>query len=158
MFETRLWDSLQHFDPQRPVFVEAESRKIGQLSLPDSLLEKMRASACIVIEAPLSARIGLLLEEYDHFLRDPDLLAQRLAPLTALHGRKTIDAWNAMARRGDWPALVEQLLTSHYDPAYRRSTRTNFPALAQARILHTDTLDAGQLQEVAAPLLQVSAN
>jgi tRNA 2-selenouridine synthase len=85
------------------------------------------------------------------------LLAQRLVPLTVLHGRKTIEAWNALARRGDWPALVEQLLTCHYDPAYRRSTGSNFPRLAQARILRTDTLDPAQLHLAAAPLLQPAA-
>jgi tRNA 2-selenouridine synthase len=157
MFETRLWDALRHFEPESPVFVEAESRKIGMLALPNALLEKIRASSCIVIDAPLSARIALLLEEYVHFLRDPVLLAQRLEPLAMLHGGKVIDEWNAMARRGDWPTLVEELLTRHYDPAYRRSTKTNFPHLAKARVLHTDSLDIAQLRLVAARLLQSTA-
>ena len=153
MFETRLWDTLRRFDAGKPVFVEAESRKIGRLSLPDALLERIRASACIVIEAPLSARVGLLLEEYSHFLNDPELLAQRLAPLTALHGHKVIEEWNAMAQRGDWNTLVGELLSHHYDPAYRRSTSSNFPQLAQARILRTKSLDRAQLQTITAPLL-----
>ena len=155
MFETRLWNTLRHFDAGKPVFVEAESRKIGRLALPDALLAKIRASSCIVIEAPLAARVGLLLEEYAHFLKDPALLAQQLAPLTALHGHRVIEEWNAMAQRGDWSALVEELLSRHYDPAYRRSTGTNFPQLARALILRTESLDREQLLKVTAPLLQI---
>ena len=155
MFETRLWDALRHFKPDGPVFVEAESRKIGNLALPDALLEKIRASDCIVIDAPLSTRIALLQEEYAHFLHDPELLAQRLAPLTAMHGRKVIDEWNAMAQRGDWPALVGELLSHHYDPAYHRSTNANFSQLKQARVLHAESLDYAQLRLITAPLLQL---
>jgi len=155
MFETRLWDALRHFNPEQPIFVEAESRKIGKLALPDELLKKIRASSCIVIEAPLPARIGLLLEDYAHFLKDPELLEQRLAPLKALHGHKVIEEWNALAQRGDWHELVGELLSRHYDPAYRRSTGTNFPQLEHARILRTESLDQEQLLKITAPLLKL---
>ena len=83
MFDSRLWDALRHFDAQRPVFVEAESKKIGLINTPESLLDKMRSSECLTIEAPVAARVQLLMEDYKHFLSDPALLIQRLTPLLA---------------------------------------------------------------------------
>ena len=35
------------FDPERPVFVESESKKIGQLQLPAALMQAMSAAPCI---------------------------------------------------------------------------------------------------------------
>ena len=58
MFESRLLVALRGFDPQRAVFVEAESRKIGCLQVPDALLETMRTGHCITIDATLAARVA----------------------------------------------------------------------------------------------------
>ena len=54
MFESGVWDRLRRFDPRRPVFVEAESKKIGRLYVPEVLLAKIRASECLVVDAPVS--------------------------------------------------------------------------------------------------------
>ena len=145
MFETRLWDALRHFDANRPVFVEAESRKIGVLSIPTSLLERIRQAECIAIEAAMPARVKLLMEDYAHFLNDAELLKSSLAPLLELHGHKVIEQWHEMALHGEWPALVADLLSRHYDPAYLRSTANNFSCLKDARQLHLTALDEADL-------------
>ncbi|MEO8166513.1 MAG: tRNA 2-selenouridine(34) synthase MnmH, partial [Betaproteobacteria bacterium] len=44
MFDSLLWDALRHFDSAQPVFVEAESRRIGALRIPEVLLGCMRKS------------------------------------------------------------------------------------------------------------------
>ena len=152
MFETRLWDALRRFDAQHPVFVEAESRKIGVLSIPTTLLERVRQAECIAIDAAMPARVKLLMEDYAHFLKDADLLKRTLAPLLELHGHKIIEQWHEMALRDDWPALVEDLLSRHYDPAYMRSTANNFPRLKEARQLHLTTLDETGLSIAAQAL------
>jgi tRNA 2-selenouridine synthase len=154
LFDSRLWDALRRLDPRRPVFVEAESKKIGAITLPDAVVGKIRGGSCILIEAPLQARIALLMEDYAHFLRDPDLLAQRLTPLVALHGHKVVEHWKALAAQGKWKALVEALLTEHYDPAYRRSTTANFPHLQEAILLQLHALDDTSMAKAAAPLHQ----
>ncbi len=153
MFDSRLWDALRRLDPKRPVFVEAESKKIGSVALPDALLERIRAGSCILIDAPIAARVALLMEDYAHFLRDPELLGERLAPLVALHGHKVIDLWKELAAQGKWETLVESLLSEHYDPAYRRSTTANFPRLKDATVLRPATLDDASLHKAAQPLL-----
>jgi hypothetical protein len=54
--------------------VESESRKVGNLAVPDALIERMRASACLQLELPDEERVALLLEDYDFFVKDQKAL------------------------------------------------------------------------------------
>jgi tRNA 2-selenouridine synthase len=135
MFETRIWDTLRRFDPSRPVFVESESKKVGNLRVPDAVMESMRAAPCIALNLSRPNRVRLLLEDYDHYARDPQALNGQLDHLVQLHGRAKIDAWHALANSGAMPELVDQLLVEHYDPAYLRSIDRNFVQYGQAQML-----------------------
>jgi tRNA 2-selenouridine synthase len=152
MFESRLLAALTRLDRARPVYVEGESRRIGQLQVPAALIETMRASECVLLEAPLATRVALLMDEYRHFFADPDALATRLDCLAALHGRERIAAWKRLAARGDWSAFVARLLEEHYDPAYRRSAARNFPRLAQAAVLRVAAPDDTAFERLAGAL------
>lgn len=141
MFESELWQGLQRLDPSRPVFVEAESKKVGNLRVPEALIAAMWSSECVAVETEMADRIALLRGEYRHFLEDRTALYARLDCLIPLHGRERIDAWRRLAEAGDWPAFVGALLANHYDPAYRRSTAQHYPRLPAAlriRIRGTD--------------------
>jgi tRNA 2-selenouridine synthase len=126
MFETRIWDTLRRFDPSRPVFVESESKKVGNLRVPDALMDTMRQSPCIALTLSLEDRVRLLMEDYSHFAASPDVLNAQLEHLVKLHGRDKIDAWHALANSGRIEELVALLLAEHYDPAYLRSIDRNF--------------------------------
>jgi tRNA 2-selenouridine synthase len=54
-FDTALWDALRRLDPARPVWVESESRKIGDVRLGDALLAAIRGAPCIWLEVPIEA-------------------------------------------------------------------------------------------------------
>lgn len=153
MFETRVWHALRRFDPACPVFVEAESKKIGQLQVPDGLIERMRASECVRLAAPVPERVRFLLAEYGHFLADPAALKAQLDCLAGLHGNGTVRAWQALADRAAWAELVADLLANHYDPAYRRSTHRNFPRLAEARVLDLPSLAPDAIRRAAEALI-----
>jgi tRNA 2-selenouridine synthase len=134
------------------VFVEAESKKIGQLQVPDALLQTMRAGECVRVAAPVPARVAFLLDEYRHFLADPATLMAQLDCLTGLYGKATIAAWHALAGRGEWETLVADLLANHYDPAYRRSTDRNYPRLPEAHLLEPRELSAASINRMAKEL------
>ena len=153
MFDSLVWDRLRRFDPEREVYVEAESRKIGQLQVPAALLERMRASPCVQVEAPLAERVEFLLREYGHFLGDPQDLKTKLACLASLHGGDTIARWTGQIDRGQWRELVADLLDNHYDPAYRRATLRNFEHLAHAQRLGSEALDFAAIETMAARLI-----
>ena len=148
-FESQLLAALSAFDPRQPVFVEGESKKIGQVQVPEALIARMRASPCLRLEAPLEVRVTLLLDEYRHFLQDRGLLEAQLDCLTALHGREEIAAWKALAAQGTWRDFVARLLMQHYDPAYRRSSLKNFTLLPEAEVLHISSASEAAFGEVA---------
>jgi tRNA 2-selenouridine synthase len=141
MFESLLAHELGKMDLARPVFVEAESRKIGQVQVPGPLIEAMRASACVVLDAPLPVRVALLMDEYRHFFAYRPALDAQLDCLVSLHGRERIEEWKALAKRARWNTLVERLLAEHYDPAYRRSSARNFSGLDSAESLALESAD-----------------
>jgi tRNA 2-selenouridine synthase len=140
MFETRIWDTLRHFDASRPVFVESESKKVGNLRVPDAVMERMRAAPCIALNLSRPNRVRLLMEDYEHFARDPQALNGQLDHLVQLHGRAKIDDWHLLANSGAMPELVDQLLVEHYDPAYLRSIGRNFVQYGQARVLELNDI------------------
>lgn len=135
MFESRIWQTLRGFSPARPVYVESESRKIGNVRVPETLMEKMRQSDCLRLETRIADRVSLLIEDYPHLVTNTGLLGQQLSHLTALHGHEKIRTWQAKADSSHIHQLVEELLTDHYDPAYRRSIGKNFSRHGMARTL-----------------------
>jgi len=134
-FETLLWNALRHLDPTRPVFVEAESKKVGNVTIPDSLIQAMRGSPCVRLDLSLQGRVQLLLEDYDYFVKDPAFFCERLDKLIDLKGRALVDDWKARVHAGQTAEVVAELLEKHYDPGYETSTARNFTQYAQAPAL-----------------------
>jgi tRNA 2-selenouridine synthase len=154
MFESRLLASLEAFATARAVFVEGESKKIGQLQVPDALMAAMRASACAQVEASVETRVTLLLDEYRHFLTDRAALDAQLDCLVALHGRARIAEWKALAAAGAWREFVARLLVEHYDAAYKRSAAHNFARLAEAQVVPIAAPDEAAFERAGEILLK----
>jgi tRNA 2-selenouridine synthase len=130
-FESRVWDALRRFEPSRPVVVESESKKVGDLRVPQRLIERMRAAPCIRLDLPLDGRVQLLIEDYDFFVRDTETFCARLDALRVLRGHEVVNGWQEAARAGRTREVVQDLLVSHYDPVYLQSMRRNFAGFAQ---------------------------
>jgi tRNA 2-selenouridine synthase len=131
-FETGIWHALSRCDPARPVFVEAESKRIGTLRVPERLMARMRQSACVELHLPNPARLALLGEEYAHFIDRPRELAGKLECLVPLHSRHRIEEWKRLALSGRWEEFTARMLEEHYDPAYDRSMFRNYAFSARA--------------------------
>jgi tRNA 2-selenouridine synthase len=135
MFESRVWAALRGFEPSRPVYVEAESKRIGEMRVPEALIAAMWAGECVVLESPVETRVALLKQEYSHFFDRVDELNARLDILTPLHGHAVIDKWKLLAHAGRWDKLTAELLARHYDPAYTRAIGKHYPHLDRAQKL-----------------------
>lgn len=153
-FETMLLQTLAGFDPARPVYVEAESRKIGNLHVPEALIERIRHGECLQVDASLEARVAFLLDDYDYFLTMPDLLTSRLDALRQLQSRETLTRWQDLVRGGEWPTLIRELLEQHYDPLYRRSQHQNFTGYRHPQVFATTDLSAAGIARLAGAIAQ----
>ena len=145
---------LKHWQPDLAVFVESESRHIGRVQVPPSMLDAMRSSRCVRVDLPLDMRVALLKDEYAHFVDDPSRLAAPLAALVPLHGKAEIEHWTETAQRGDWDTFVQTLLSRHYDPAYGRAIERNFPNFASARVVVPGGIDEEEFRTAARSLLE----
>ena len=153
-FETLLWDALRHLDATRPVWVESESRKVGELRVPEQLIDRMRASPCVRVELSVAARVQLLMEDYDFFVNDVPAFCERLDALRALRGNEVINAWQAEASSGRISEVVEALLTQHYDPVYLQSMQRNYADFANAPVVAPADGDHATLAGVARSLIE----
>jgi len=142
LFDSSIWVALSRFDPARPVYVEAESKKIGSLQVPDALIQRMRNSACHEVSLAAELRVRLLREEYAHLMTDREFLFGRLDCLKELHSRERIERWKSLALQGQWDAFVTDMLVEHYDPAYMRSMFRNYFQAANASQLLVDDISA----------------
>ncbi|MGL4574798.1 MAG: tRNA 2-selenouridine(34) synthase MnmH [Burkholderiaceae bacterium] len=157
-FESQLQAKLVAFKPEQSIFVESESKKIGDLRVPEALMLQMRASPCAVIETGEATRVELLMDEYAHFLRDNAALSRQLACLVSLHGRAKIEHWNQLGSAGHWPPLVQELLRDHYDPAYDRSMARNFTQLGSARTFSLQDASNASFAALARKIVDVYRN
>ena len=152
MFESLVWHALNNFDVAKPVFVESESKKIGNLRTPEALIEAMWASDCLRLDTATALRVPMLIQEYDHFVRDSAALGAQLDCLVTLHGHERINAWKAMSVAGDIETLVRELLECHYDPAYTRSIFSHYPRLEQGLHLTVAQDSDAEFERLAAQL------
>lgn len=162
-FDTALIRVLSDFDPRRPVFVEAESRRIGAITLPETLLERFHRGVCVEVDAGHDERITFLLRDYAHLFDEPAAFKYQLERLIGLHSREQVKHWQALidaGSLGDTAARAElfgQLIDRHYDPAYQRSSRQHFSRLADALHFEFRPNAADSVEQATALLTQLAS-
>jgi tRNA 2-selenouridine synthase len=154
MLESRLWRKLRSLDPRRPVFVESESRKVGNLRVPEPLVARMWRSDCVWLETALPLRVALLLRDYRHFTDNAQALCARLDCLVRLHGHEKISGWKDKVAGAQWQEFVTQILNEHYDLAYLKSIAHNYPKLDGATYVRLTDGSDGDFERAARALLE----
>lgn len=152
-FETQLVSTLQRFDASRPVYVEAESNKIGRIVLPSSLHKVMHSSACVMMDTANAARLDLLQTDYRHLIEAPQKLMLLLQMLHQFQGQKRIEHWIALVEARQFGTLVEELLEFHYDPSYLRALGKHYTRLDDAQHVVLHDLSSTTLAAVAQDLI-----
>lgn len=110
-----------------PWFVEAESRKVGDVIIPDALWSAMRAGRVVGLSARRATRVRILVEDY---LAEPGAAAQiseRLPFLEQRLGPSWAGKLSALHAAGDFARLAALLLEHYYDPLYQHSGRDLAP-------------------------------
>jgi len=153
-FDTLLWNELRQFDPSKPVYIESESRKVGNLAVPEALILAMRASPCFKLELSDDERVKLLLEDYDFFVQNPSFFSQRLDALVAIRGKQVVEEWQRLIMTGDIEKVVRDLLLTHYDPTYFASMQRNFLLIDQAKVITAQDRSQQSMTLVAQSLAQ----
>jgi tRNA 2-selenouridine synthase len=121
-FENTITEILNPIPNDCSVFVEDESRRIGQLLVPDGIFNQLIKAPCIALEIDSVVRQKRILDEYGRF--DKSLLHERTLALSRRMGpEKCKEALEALAADdfGHWSTMM----IDYYDKSYRYSFEKN---------------------------------
>lgn len=152
-FESALALALARLDPARPVVVEAESSRIGQLNVPPQLFRAMINAKRIEITAPIAARATYLAHAYSDVLSNEAAFCARLDRLVRLQGHAQVADWKAGIRAGELEAVAASLIERHYDPRYTKSRERKGSDIVAT--LESSTLDDAALDRLAGRIADV---
>ena len=152
-YDSLIWAALKSFDAARPVYIESESKKVGNVAIPEGLITAMRAAPCLQLDLGEDERVELLLEDYDFFVKDIEFFCDRLGALTQARGKEVVTDWQTRSRRGDVASVVRELLVNHYDPVYLQSMKRNFAQYAAAAPIAPANRSVAAMQALATQML-----
>jgi len=121
-FESALAARLEEMGPP-PWFVEGESRKVGDVVVPENLFQAMEDGVQVRLEAPMSHRIQVLRRDYLDSPGAAAQVAERLPFLEKRLGPAWVGRLQAWLRAGAWEKVAQVLLVKYYDGRYARSDR-----------------------------------
>ena len=149
-FESRLARAITALDPARPVLLEAESSKIGDLQLPKGIWGAICSAPRIRITAPLAERAAYLARAYGDITADSARLSGVIDKLRPFQSAERIERWQAQAAAGEFAALAGELMADHYDPRYEKHrARQAF----DEQIIEAPSLDADAIEGLAGQVI-----
>jgi tRNA 2-selenouridine synthase len=117
-FENNIFPVWHSFDLTKRIWIEDESRAIGNVNIPEDLFRAMMKSQVAVVELPAALRIQRLVNEYAGMPAE-GLAASVIKIRDSLGGAATKQALNAL-EHGDFETTAA-LALAHYDKAYSKS-------------------------------------
>ena len=118
-FENNLFSEWMRFDLSRPVWVENESRMIGNITIPEPFYEQMTQARMVILEVPRDKRLPRVIGEYSRFGKE-DLKNAILRISEKLGGTRTQEAILAIDDANLDKAAVIAL--DYYDKSYQFAT------------------------------------
>ncbi len=141
VFDADLLKKLESLDNTRPVFIEGESRKIGNVTLPAKLFGQMKTGLPILLEASISARALRTVEEYiDKHPNSQGEIRKTILALKRDLGKASVEKLAAEFDEEKYQACFEFILLNYYDRKYDYSMK---------RIEFESTISSENIDEAA---------
>jgi len=135
-FQNRLVHAIMALDLKQGAFVEAESKRIGKIMLPNSLHNQMESGFRIEITAPIEQRVTRIMRMYDHM--DENFFHSRMERISPYISRDDKASTIAAFLNGDLAKVSEILLTQYYDKVYKV---TRQPTITICNDNHAKTIE-----------------
>ena len=118
-FEAELLKKLQSLDNTIPVYIEGESRKIGNVTLPGNLFKQMKSAIAVLLDSSIETRARRTVEEYID--KQPDAkgdIRDIILKLEKDLGKKGVQKLLLEFDKGAYQACFQDILLSYYDKKY----------------------------------------
>jgi tRNA 2-selenouridine synthase len=125
-FDSLLIEELIHYEQAPYILFEAESKRIGNVTMPEPLVEKKQKAHQLWIELPLEVRVQNIIEDYRPEEFAEQCLQSFLRIKSRLHTPIAAEIEKSM-REGNYRQAVELLLVHYYDPRYEYTAAEHEP-------------------------------
>lgn len=116
-FETSIFDSLKSRKGNF-VFVEGESKRIGNVIIPQFIADSMENGVHILVEGSASYRKKILIDEYVNNDQSREELLKALDGLKKYINNDRIESFKDAIQLEHYDEVVEYLMFKYYDPMY----------------------------------------
>lgn len=123
MFDSLLQLRLSELGPG-PIFIEGESRKVGDVILPDCLWHAMGQGIQVQLQAQTATRVKNLMDDYLSSDNAIEAICAQLPFLEGRIGKKWVGELEAWLRAGRAADVTEVLLERYYDPLYAHGDKS----------------------------------
>ncbi len=123
-FENNLAYKLENIDDKSWIFVEGESKRIGTITQPCLLYNRIQKGIRVEITAPLEQRVERILKDYINI--DDEYFFTSMQTITPYIKKSSkLDAINSY-KKGDLSKVAEILLVDYYDKVYRKPKKVDY--------------------------------
>jgi tRNA 2-selenouridine synthase len=116
-FESLVYESLRSMKGSY-VFVEGESKRIGNIIIPQYIFESMVNGIHFLGDAELDFRAKILTREYAKKENCKEEIIISLKSMSKYIGEKSIDRYTELVLNGEYEEVAKELMVKYYDPMY----------------------------------------
>ncbi len=134
-FEAEIFKTLKDAKTKN-IFIEAESRRIGKLFIPEYIMEKMKDGIHILIESSIDVRAETILKEYIQNENSKEEIIEALEKLRKFISNETVNILIKEVKADKYKEVAIKLMELYYDPMYNH-TQKNYD---YSMIVNSDNL------------------
>ncbi len=127
-FENQLACLLNSFDPDKPIWIEDESKLIGTCHIPDSFYKSMQKAYHLFIHRPIKERCSKIYTQYGLYDKE-ELIRATTRIQKKLGGQRTKEAVRAI-EQGQFEQAI-YLILAYYDSAYLHMLKKKQPMILE---------------------------
>ena len=120
-FETLIYEKLNTFNSKKNIWVEAESIKVGKLSIPSKIWKNMPLGKNVKVISSLEERVRFILKDYKYFTNTPTLMKEALKVLKKIIPKEEFLMIEENLKKEKYFQFVKSLIEYHYDRAYKKT-------------------------------------
>ena len=120
-FETLIYEKLNSFNTKKNIWVEAESIKVGKLSIPSKIWKNMPLGKNVKVISSLEERVRFILKDYKYFTNTPTLMKEALKVLKKIIPKEEFLMIEENLKKKEYFQFVKSLIEYHYDRVYKKT-------------------------------------